>query len=160
MTDSTPTTTAVSTYTPAQVAEHRRAWVTALRSGEYQQGFEVLRTPEDGYCCLGVAEAVRGATFRRHPVGFHGFKWVIDDELLGERGVKTTLTIVGRLWLGLRAVDPLVPYQLPGFAHWSIEALSALNDSTSWTLERIADVVEALPLEWDGTVSWARTYVD
>src|SRR3990170_3333814 len=111
MTDSTPTTTAVSTYTPAQVAEHRRTWV-------------------------------------------------IDDELLGERGVKTTLTIVGRLWLGLRAVDPLVPYQLPGFAHWSIEALSALNDSTSWTLERIADVVEALPLEWDGTVSWARTYVD
>lgn len=29
--------------------------VDALRSGEFQQGQNMLRTPDDKYCCLGVA---------------------------------------------------------------------------------------------------------
>jgi hypothetical protein len=29
-------------------------WVAALRSGEYKQSKSVLRSKDDGYCCLGV----------------------------------------------------------------------------------------------------------
>lgn len=32
-----------------------KAWVKALRSGEYKQGKGVLRNKEDEFCCLGVA---------------------------------------------------------------------------------------------------------
>lgn len=31
------------------------AWVTALRSGKYEQGTGQLRDGNDAYCCLGVA---------------------------------------------------------------------------------------------------------
>ena len=30
-------------------------WVDALRSGEYEQGTDALRTAENTFCCLGVA---------------------------------------------------------------------------------------------------------
>ena len=44
-----------------------REWVDALRSGGWKQGVSALRTPSDGFCCLGVqadlvcAEAWTGA---------------------------------------------------------------------------------------------------
>jgi len=31
-----------------------KRWVTALRSGQYEQGKYALRTGDDRYCCLGV----------------------------------------------------------------------------------------------------------
>jgi hypothetical protein len=34
--------------------EIKKLWVEALRSGEYVQGTQSLRTGEDGFCCLGV----------------------------------------------------------------------------------------------------------
>lgn len=46
------------------VRVNRAAWVAALRSGDYAQGQQALRTGEpgtdepSGYCCLGVAEDV------------------------------------------------------------------------------------------------------
>lgn len=42
-------------------------WLTALRSGEYKQGYNVLYDKyEDGYCCLGVLEkAVLGDVDRK-----------------------------------------------------------------------------------------------
>ena len=51
-------------YTEEQVAEHRRAWVEALRSGDYEQTSGTLKAEhyERGtvnkivaHCCLGVA---------------------------------------------------------------------------------------------------------
>lgn len=41
-------------WTPEQQAEHRRAWVKALRSGKYKQAVGSLQNDE-GFCCLGVA---------------------------------------------------------------------------------------------------------
>lgn len=39
-------------------------WVSALRSGEYKQGTEMLHNPaKDTYCCLGVLCKVMGAEF-------------------------------------------------------------------------------------------------
>lgn len=34
--------------------EIKAKWVSALRSGEYKQGRGRLRSPQDGFCCLGV----------------------------------------------------------------------------------------------------------
>lgn len=35
--------------------EHKKAWIDALRSGEYKQGKGVLYNKKDNtYCCLGV----------------------------------------------------------------------------------------------------------
>lgn len=34
--------------------EVKETWVTALRSGEFTQGKDRLRTLDDSYCCLGV----------------------------------------------------------------------------------------------------------
>jgi hypothetical protein len=31
-------------------------WLTALRSGEYRQGYNTLRDENGGYCCLGVLQ--------------------------------------------------------------------------------------------------------
>lgn len=39
--------------------ENVRAWIEALRSGEYQQARETLRV-NDEYCCLGVACDISG----------------------------------------------------------------------------------------------------
>lgn len=34
--------------------EIKAKWVAALRSGDYQQGHDQLRTPENTFCCFGV----------------------------------------------------------------------------------------------------------
>ena len=47
-------------YTIAELEEHRKEWIVALRSGNYKQGKAKLRTADDYYCCLGVACDVAG----------------------------------------------------------------------------------------------------
>ncbi len=37
----------------------KEKWVTALRSGNYPQSKDVLKSP-DGYCCLGVLAEISG----------------------------------------------------------------------------------------------------
>lgn len=34
--------------------EEKKRWTDALRSGKYEQGRQVLKTPEGEFCCLGV----------------------------------------------------------------------------------------------------------
>lgn len=50
----------------------KQQWITALRSGEYEQGTGFLRTINNKYCCLGVLCDVAGvnAVQGRH-VGDH-----------------------------------------------------------------------------------------
>lgn len=38
--------------------EVKTKWLEALRGGEYKQARGVLRTAEDGYCCLGVLSQI------------------------------------------------------------------------------------------------------
>ncbi len=40
----------------------RDRWTAALRSGDYKQGREMLKTPEGHYCCLGVGLLIEGST--------------------------------------------------------------------------------------------------
>lgn len=52
-------------------ADIKRKWVEALRSGEYKQGRQQLRTASDEFCCLGVLCDVVGV------------RWVQDAKLRG-----------------------------------------------------------------------------
>lgn len=49
-------------------AEQKKAWLAALRSGEYEQGVYELRR-ESKYCCLGVACEVFGPGLILHDTG-------------------------------------------------------------------------------------------
>ena len=59
-------------YTDAEVDAHRASWVAALRDGRYLQAHETLRLRLDpsatliGYCCLGVAEDLRGCVWHEN----------------------------------------------------------------------------------------------
>jgi len=46
-------------YTAEEQAEHRKQWVDALRSGEYEQVTGHMRAG-DKFCCLGVACDISG----------------------------------------------------------------------------------------------------
>jgi len=152
------------------VRENRANWIAALRSGNYLQARQALRRllstePEKvGYCCLGVAEDLRGCRWNTETSSGN----VVYSPVDAENGVATSFTTTlltpnGEAWLGLQDADP----QLPIFEaeNWTIQFLSVLNDSgldedgTPWTFTQIADAVEPLPLDWDGTAEWCRGYV-
>ncbi len=43
--------------------ELKAQWVKALRSGEYRQGRELLKSSAGAFCCLGVLCDIQGAVF-------------------------------------------------------------------------------------------------
>ncbi len=68
-------------YTLNQQKEHRREWIKALRSGDFQQTKGVLYNPENkGFCCLGVACIVAGLKMDdiREHVTLHAFMDVMN----------------------------------------------------------------------------------
>lgn len=147
------------TVDPADVAAHRAAWVAALESGRYRQGRCVLRATDDGFCCLGVAEDVRGATWRdayASHVGQSGHRpsWYLrerDDDYAEQ----SLLTMPGRRWLGVRTGNPVVVYRPPGGARYYPTGLVQLNDDFRLTLAEIAAVVRDQSPDWDGTREFA-----
>lgn len=155
----------------ATVAANRAAWTAALRSGDYAQGQGALRVDDhDGrptYCCLGVAEDVRGADWS--PVVL-----VDDDDDDGHVRERTHtgthelpdgselngvgLTRAGRRWLGLSSGAPSVVYRCDQYAGtWCVATLVDLNDSLTFTFDEIADVLDDQPADWDGTPEFAET---
>ena len=44
-------------------AQLKQKWIQALKSGEYQQGQQVLCSDDDRFCCLGVLAKVAGADY-------------------------------------------------------------------------------------------------
>lgn len=62
----------MTTYTPEQIEANRRAWIAALRNGDYRQGRMWMRTNAGCHCCLGVADAIgprAGPSFGRYGGG-------------------------------------------------------------------------------------------
>lgn len=53
----------------AMLKETRDKWVEALRSGDYEQGRDVLCDEENRYCCLGVLNEVMGNKSRTNRMG-------------------------------------------------------------------------------------------
>lgn len=102
-------------------------WVAALRSGEYKQGREALRSDDDSFCCLGVLtdlcvkEGLVGQWKRLGP----------DSDYEVDKTAGVAPPSVERV-TGLPSPDPEVSER---------ETLSCLNDSGS-SFEEIADLIE------------------
>lgn len=137
------TTTTERSYTSDEVAAHRREWVAALRSGRFRQDRGKLRT-KVGYCCLGVAEEVRGCVWTEH-VSVSKSYFVIDITSTGDYETNY-LSRDAMVYYGLVVNDPFVRTG----ADNSVAHLSRLNDQGN-RLAQIADLIEAQPASWDGT---------
>lgn len=134
-------------------------WVEALRSGEYVQGREYLKTPprlqggenKPRYCCLGVATEV--ALANGCPVK-DGENF---DDLNGTlwRSISTWYGFTDADSTELSWVDDPVIAEEPYFnaCHGGGEfhqiRAAVANDERRWTFARIADEVEKLHLRGD-----------
>lgn len=177
-------------YTSDDVARHRAAWVARLREPTTLQAYgqlmaQATASAPRAYCCLGVAEDVRGCTWRhRHLVDAHNERYgpavsfvplyVPDealpsdelDELLRNGEVNGGVMRPGTArWLGLADVNPwvVVPDELRTVSNRhglpAVQQLSALNDTAKFPLTTIADVIEAQPPDWNGTHHWCSQHV-
>lgn len=137
------------TYTLDELREHRRLWVEALRSGEYQQARGFLSVPGVGMCCLGVSCDVaikNGLPIERReatiePVDVPAYYGEADDgltvEVFGNNGEADELVCPRSVaaWLGLAHID----------GGWDDgESLANRNDAGD-TFDEIADIIESEP---------------
>lgn len=111
----------------AELTLAQRAWIDALRSGQYQQSRGLMQTPE-GYCCLGVACVVaeqHGVPVRQDCGGF-----LVGPDLRSHPAVMA--------WIGLRTVGGATPCDVR-------PACIVMNDLRGWDFARIADELESAP---------------
>jgi hypothetical protein len=104
-------------------------WITALRSGEYEQGKDRLRPTPDTYCCLGVAADVAIKTGKL-PFAWNGAALHVNNE---EWGVELSL--------------PTEYDDVFGFGLHSQGTLSSMNDDEEKTFPEIADYIERFYLK-------------
>jgi len=104
----------------------KQKWVSALRSGEYQQTRNYLRT-DNRFCCLGVLCDLY--------IKENNVEWepsIYSDAYMFQNMVAALpLSVIE--WSGVEGYNPLVNDE--------IGTLAGLNDSGS-TFEQIADVIE------------------
>lgn len=126
-----------------------KAWVEALRSGQYPQGYGVLtRLNEPGepasFCCLGVLcelAIADGAPVRVENYGSRAYD--------GETG---GLPLSVRRWAGLDNGNPVIqrwtepePCGVCGVVHENREGgltAAAANDTRRYDFNKIADLIE------------------
>ena len=119
----------MNNYTAEEQEMNRKAWVEALRSGEYEQTTGFLHT-DNGYCCLGVACEVSGLGRWKNDVDRQFYITNDDDRQT------TVLPDKVRQWLGL--------YDNGGVAIHTDNSkvdLTELNDGGA-SFEEIADKIE------------------
>ena len=117
--------------------EVKAKWLTALRSGEYQQGRYALN--ESGtFCCLGVlCDLYSKETNTPWP---DGHACLLTKIMLG---FDTVLPDKVKDWAGLDSHDPKLVEENPDYENGKHEEyVSCLNDSGR-TFLQIADLIEA-----------------
>lgn len=109
----------------------KKEWLEALRSGEYQQGKNMLRNDDDTFCCLGVLCDIYSKK--------ENIPWEneTDEErkfftIEGEGGV---LSLSVSKWAGFGTYSSTL---LLSDGH----SLVGLNDVEDYTFAQIADVIE------------------
>lgn len=121
----------MSEFTPESQAAARKLWVEALRSGDYSQGVDMLRTDSGAFCCLGVAcdLAVREGVIERYaadagvpPLAVQGWLGLTEE--------------TGRLKEAIAVPDPLAESSV-------YDCLIELNDVLGLTFAEIADIIES-----------------
>lgn len=137
--------------------EIKAKWVSALRSGEYQQGKMLLRPTENTYCCLGVLCDIATKSLdntywgksSEHGNGalFCPNEWDSDDGLISEDG---ELPHTVREWAGLDSENPKVTMNEKNIKenykniiyNDSRVTLAELNDTHRYNFNEIADIIE------------------
>lgn len=141
-------------YTPEEIRAHRKAWIEALRSGNYEQGHAALHTLIGGkhaYCCLGVACEIAGV-----PTGEGKFRVAAqsvageDTQLFwygasGTDANEQVLPLDAMAWLGLRTCNPTIAFP-EGHPHYPGRSVATLNDEGE-TFAYIADAIESYGFE-------------
>ena len=106
----------------------KKLWLEALRSGEYKQTKNYLRTG-DGFCCLGVLCDLHSRETGHDWDEVDGsYLYNIDDD-------SQTLPDDVKLWAGLNENNPQ-----PQLAD---DNLATLNDQKEMTFGEIASLIEA-----------------
>jgi len=136
-------------------ANIKKMWLAALRSGQYQQGKESLKTEEGKFCCLGVlCDISRLGKWEDATLGTD--KWYTirgkAGTLLEQSG--TVLPEAVRRLAGLKSANPVIVMAPPGFLAEEARtgtispstssfsaSLAALNDFGN-SFEAIADIIE------------------
>lgn len=99
--------------------EIKQRWIEALRSNEYQQDINRLKTTK-GFCCLGVLCDLH----RKETDG----KW----EGSYYQNVSTSIPLEVLKWSGLSSVDPVI----------GNKSLTEYNDNLKYNFNQIADLIE------------------
>jgi len=139
----------------AVIDERRRTLVSALKSGEYPQTFNVLRREASigfsaGFCCLGVACDVAVRDGLQLDVKVEpGGRYTYGVAGVGGDRSQTRLPEAARLWYGFESSDPYlkVPRRFVEINEsvarlWApdwICVASALNDDCKLTLPQIGE---------------------
>lgn len=117
----------------------KQSWVAALRSGDYRQGRQRLRTvtgDDVQFCCLGVLceLAIEAGIVRRD--GHYGYHAVDDENDVASGSLPDAVV----RWADLPSGDPSVT---EGDDEERPLPLSYLNDIRAGTFNQIADLIEA-----------------
>jgi hypothetical protein len=107
----------------AEILEHRRKWVAALKSGTWDQVHGALAQSTisggiQGYCCLGVASELARIPKSIQPVAVY---W-------GQEYATGYLPREAMAWLGVRVNNPRIRVQVFNDFGDPYIALSQLND--------------------------------
>lgn len=103
-------------------AELKQRWIAALRSGDFEQGYNCL-SKGNKFCCLGVLADIEGVPHKDSDE---------DGEYIWNFGEKAVSTIyLGEVWADER-----------GLCINDVEALIELNDKDKMSFLGIADWIE------------------
>ena len=115
----------------------KQKWLTALRSGEYEQAQHELHTHDHHFCCLGVLCDLYATE--------HNVPWQLREDFSGYLILanKDILPAEVADWAELRDINPSVPDEVhqDGDQLYLIE-LSAYNDDHDYDFNQIADLIE------------------
>lgn len=141
-----------------EIRERREKWANACMSGKYIQGAKCLRTLDNEYCCLGVAEEVANLNkwssneiaYTRTNIGERDVSWLLTNtvEWFGYGDSNPRAATAGQIIDLFR--EELTSGQTDALEAYFPEdqlSFSALNDSIKLSLTQIGKIIQTFHLE-------------
>lgn len=120
-------------------------WVSALRSGKYQQGKGYLRLTDNRFCCLGVACDLLGVKWNKIEITPNEettvttYEDFYETDSAGSEELPRRADLPDEIWKALTSKMPMEGDYV-GNNSW-MDFLAKKNDA-GWTFEQLADVIE------------------
>ena len=124
-------------------SKYKKAWLKALRSGEYKQCQQKLTDGAGGYCCLGVlVEVTAGMEGTTRELYRQDENSALPNDVL--RNTVFRDTALRKRYIRTNTWDVRVKEQHPvdGTTGPGRTTLYGLNDCECYSFEQIADVIE------------------